>query len=52
MSKQNYDVKRANALKALHAERVKAAAQAKKDAEKAAKLAEREQNIVSDAKID
>jgi hypothetical protein len=52
MSKVNYDAKRAQVLKQLHDARVKAAAQAKKDAEIAAKQAEREQNIVSDAKID
>lgn len=50
--KQNYDQKRANALKALHAARIVAEAKAKKDAEIAAKKAIAEQNIISDAKID
>lgn len=52
MAKQNYDQKRAQVLKQIHADKVKAAAKAKKDAEAAAKLAEKEQIIVSDAKID
>lgn len=56
MAKENYDAKRAQILKQIHADKVKAAAKAKKDAEIAAKAAEKaattEQNIVSDAKID
>ncbi len=52
MSKQNYDQKRANALKAIHAANVKAKVEAKKAAELAAKEAVKAQNIVSDAKID
>lgn len=56
MQKMNYDAKRAQALKQIHADKVKAAAEKKKADEKAAaeaaKAATKEQNIVSDAKID
>lgn len=55
-AKVNFDSKRAQILKQIHDDRVKAAAKAKKDAEIAAKEAAKkaviEANIMSDAKID
>ena len=50
--KANFDAKRAQILKQIHADKMKAEAKAKKEFLAAAKLAEREQNIVNDAKID
>jgi TnpA family transposase len=52
MAKTNYDTQRAQALERMRAERAKAALEAKKAADKAAKDAIREANIVSDAKTD
>lgn len=39
MAKENYDAKRAAILKQIHADKVKATAKAKKDAERAANAA-------------
>lgn len=52
MSKVNFDQKRATALKAIQAARVKAIADKKKADAEALKIATAEQNIVSDAKTD